>query len=140
MFVNKDRAERAIKNAEREFRNAVTSMVEGDYAGALKYFQECMEYSVKTVLIAYGIDYPKVHEVGRFLYEVEEKYPRWFTKEIPTIADVADSLARGRPRFRYPYEYPTEELGAIVKEIHPKVEEALENCKRLIKQLFERAP
>jgi len=139
MSVNKDRAERAIKNAEREFRNAVMSVAEGDYAGALKYFQECMEYSVKTVLIAYGIDYPKVHEVGRFLYEVKEKYPRWFAKEVPAIAEVTDSLARGRPRFRYPYEYPAEELEAIGKEIHPKVKEALENCKRLIKQLFEKS-
>lgn len=136
MFVNKDRAERAIKNAEREFRNAVVSMAEGDHAGALKYFQECMEYSVKTVLIAYGMDYPKVHEVGRFLYEVREKYPRWFAKEVPAIAGVTDSLARGRPRFRYPYEYPAEEHEAIVKEIHPKVEKALESCKRLIKHLF----
>ncbi|MFQ6074566.1 MAG: HEPN domain-containing protein [Candidatus Bathyarchaeia archaeon] len=136
MSASRDRAERAINSAEREFRSAVMSLEDEDYAGALKYFQECMEYAVKAVLIAYGIDYPKIHAVGRFLYEIKEKYPRWFLKQIEAIADVTDSLARGRPKFRYPYEYPEEQYEIIVKEIYPKVKKALESCRRLIKQLF----
>ncbi|MDI6847545.1 MAG: HEPN domain-containing protein [Candidatus Bathyarchaeia archaeon] len=109
MAVNRDRAKKAISSAEREFRSALMSLESEDYAGALKYFQECMQYAVKAVLIAYGTDYPKIHAVGRFLYEIKEKYPKWFLKQIQAIADVTDSLARGRPKFRYPYEYPTEQ-------------------------------
>ena len=136
MSINKDRAEKAIRSAEREFRNAIMSLKEKDYAGALKYFQECTEYAVKAVLMAYGMDYPKVHEVGRFLHEIKDKYPKWFLKEIQAIADITDSLARGRPKFRYPYEYPTEEHEKLVKEIRPTVEKALETCRRFIEQLF----
>ena len=136
MTVNKDRAEKAIRSAEREFRSALTSLDDKDYAGALKYFQESTEYAVKAVLIAYGIDYPKVHAVGRFLHEIKEEYPKWFLKEIQAVADVTDSLARGRPKFRYPYEYPEEQYETIVKEIYPKAKKALESCRRLIKQLF----
>ena len=136
MAINKDRAEKAIKSAEREFRNAVTSLKDEDYAGALKYFQECTEYAVKAVLLAYGMDYPKIHAVGRFLYEIKEKYPKWFLKQIQAIADVTDSLARGRPKFRYPYEYPAEQFETTVREIHPKVKKALESCRKLVKHLF----
>lgn len=136
MAVNKDRAEKALKSAEREFRNAVTSLEDKDYAGALKYFQECTEYAVKAVLIAHGVDYPKIHAVGRFLYEVKERYPQWFLKQIQAVADVTDSLARGRPKFRYPYEHPLELYETTVKEIYPKVESALESCRKLLKQLF----
>ncbi|MBS7628178.1 HEPN domain-containing protein [Candidatus Bathyarchaeota archaeon] len=136
MAINKDRAEGAIKSAEREFRNAVRSLEDKDSVGSLKYLQECMEYAVKAVLIAYGMDYPKIHAVGRFLYEIREKCPPWFLKEIQAIAEVTDSLARGRPKFRYPYEYPPEQHEATVKEILPRVEKALENCQKLIKQLF----
>lgn len=136
MSTNKDRAEKAIRSAEREFRNALRSLEEVDYAGALKYFQECSEYAVKAVLIAYGMDYPKVHTVGRFLSEIKEKYPQWFLKQTPAIADVTDSLARGRPKFRYPYEHPTEQFEKTAREIHPLVENALESCRKLIKQLF----
>ena len=136
MSVNKDRAEKAIESAEREFRSAVACLKERDYVGSLKYLQECMEYAVKAVLIAYGIDYPKIHAVGRFLYEIREKYPQWFLEQIQAIAEVTDNLARGRPKFRYPYEHPPEQYETTVREILPKAEKALQSCRRLITQLF----
>ncbi|MFB0523241.1 MAG: HEPN domain-containing protein, partial [Candidatus Bathyarchaeia archaeon] len=86
---------KVIKGAEREFKNAASCLESEDHSGSLKYLQECMEYAVKAVLIAYGIDYPKIHAVGRFLFEIEEKCPEWFLKQIPSIAEVTDSLARG---------------------------------------------
>lgn len=136
MAVNKERAERAINAAEREFRNAAASMGDGDYVGSLKYLQECMEYAVKAVLIAHGVDYPKIHEVGRFLREIEHKYPQWFVERTDEIAEVTDDLARNRPRFRYPYEYPAGQYEMMAKEILPKVKKALESCRKLIEQLF----
>jgi len=136
MAVNKDRAEKALKSAEREFRSAVACLEDEDNVGSLKYLQECMEYAVKAVLIAYGVDYPKIHAVGRFLYEIREKYPPWFLKKIQAIAEVTDDLARGRPRFRYPYEHPPEQYEATARETLPKVKKALESCRKLIKQLF----
>lgn len=136
MATNRERAERAIKSAEREFRNAAGCLEDEDYAGSLKYLQESMEYAVKAVLMAYGMDYPKIHAVGRFLHEIEEKYPQWFRRRIPTIAEVTDSLARGRPRFRYPYEHPPKQFDAVAKEIFPEAEKALESCRKLIGQLF----
>jgi len=135
MGMNRERAERAISNARREFENAVKSLEEGDYAGSLKYLQESMEYAVKAVLIAYGVDYPKIQAVGRILYELEEKYPPWFLEEIEAIAEVTDNLARGRPRFRDPYEYPLEQYEAAARETFPKAKKALESCQKL-KELF----
>jgi len=136
MAVNRDRAQEAIKSAEREFRSAVTCSEEKDYVGSLKYLQECMEYAVKAVLIAYGIDYPKIHAVGRFLYEIRERYPQWFLKQMQAVAEVTDNLARGRSRFRYPYEHPPEQYETMAREILPKVKKALESCRKLIRQLF----
>ena len=136
MSTNKERSEKAIKSAEREFKNAVSCLESEDHSGSLKYLQECLEYAVKAVLIAYGIDYPKIHEVGRFLYEIAEKYPEWFLKQIPNIAEVTDSLARGRPKFRYPYEHPLEDFKTAAEEILPKAEKALESCRKLIRELF----
>jgi HEPN domain-containing protein len=136
MAVNKERAGKALRSAEREFRSAVACLEVKDSVGSLKYLQECMEYAVKAVLMAYGVDYPKIHAVGRFLYEIKEKYPRWFLEQVQSIAEVADDLARGRSRFRYPYEYPPEQDETTAREVLPKVEKALENCRKLIEQLF----
>lgn len=89
----------------------------------MKYLQECVEYAVKAVLIAYGLDYPKAHAVGRFLYEVKNKYPKWFLEQLDVIAEITDDLARGRPRFRYPFEYPPQEYENVAKEAFPQGEE-----------------
>jgi len=136
MAVNKGRAQEAIKSAEREFRNAARCLKDRDYVGSLKYLQECMEYAAKAVLIAYGVDYPKIHAVGRFLYEIRDKYPDWFLKQMQAVAEITDGLARGRPRFRYPYEHPPEQYETMAKEMLPKVKKPLESCRKLIKQLF----
>lgn len=131
-------AERTIRIAEREFRNAVTCREDGDHVGVLKYIQECMEYAVKAVLIAYGMDYPKIHAVGRFLLELKEKYPSWFLLRAPSIAELTDTLSRGRSRFRYPYEYPQEQYRDEAQQTLPEVKDALESCQRLIKEIFDR--
>ncbi|MBO3808997.1 MAG: HEPN domain-containing protein [Candidatus Brockarchaeota archaeon] len=137
MSSTRDRAKEAIRSAEREFRNAAECLREEDYAGALKYLQECAEYAVKAVLIAYGLDYPKAHAVGRFLYEIpKDKYPKWFLERLDAVAEITDDLARGRPRFRYPYEYPPQEYENVARESFPKVRKSLEDCRRLVTEFF----
>ncbi len=64
--------EKEINSAGREFGSAVGCLEDSDYASSLKYLQECMD-AVEAVLMAYGIDYPEIHAVGHFLYEIEEK-------------------------------------------------------------------
>lgn len=136
MIVNKERSLRAIEVAEREFKEALGRARDGDHAGALKRFQECVEYAAKAVLIAYGIDYPKVHDVGRFLPMIKKKYPNWFAAKVEEIAKITDDLARERPRYRYPYEFPTEDYERVTREIRPIVERALEGYRKLIEELF----
>ena len=136
MSINKLRAERAIRSAKRELMNGLKSFDEGDYTGALKYLQECSEYAVKAILIAYAVDYPRIHGVGRFLIENRGRFPEWFGSKIDVISEVVDTLARNRPRFRYPYEYPPEEHKAFAEGIRLKVKELFTNCDRLIDELF----
>jgi len=136
MEVNRTRAFRAIRDAERELNNSLRSLGEEDYSGALKYLQECSEYAVKAALIAYGLDY-QVHGVGRFLVENRKMFPAWFKSRVETMGETADMLAKDRPRFRYPYEYESEDLKIFAEKIRPAVEELFQNCKRLVEELFK---
>lgn len=134
--MNEARARKAIHDAEREFGNGLRSLNEGDYPGALKYLQEGCEYAVKATLIACGLDYPKIHGVGRLLVENKGRFPKWFGTKVGEMGEVVDALARGRPKFRYPYEYPQEEHKALAEEMRSRVERVLNDCKKLIDQLF----
>lgn len=134
--MNEARARKAIHDAEREFGNGLRSLNEDDYTGALKYFQESCEYAAKAALIAYGLDYPRIHGVGRFLVENKGRFPKWFGAKVGEMSEVVDGLARGRPKFLYPYEYPQEEHEALAKDMRGRVERVLSDCKKLIDQLF----
>ena len=136
MDLNRARAERAIGDAERELRNGLRSLEERDHTGALKYLQECSEYAAKAVLIAYGIDYPKVYGVGRHLKEYRARFPGWFETKADSIGEFVDALARNRPMFRYHYEYPKGEHKALAEEMRSRVNEIFKDCKRLTDELF----
>ncbi len=135
MAVNADRARGAIRSAERELGSASKSLEDEDWVGALKYLQESMEYAAKAVLIAYGVDYPKVHSVGRFLLEMKGKYPSWFAEQVGSISELVDSLARERPMLRYPYEFVLGEYDALAGELLPKGMKALAKCSRLVEDV-----
>jgi len=55
---------------------------------------------------------------------------------LDVIAEITDDLARGRPRFRCPFEYPPQEFENVAKESFPKVEKSLEYCRRLVAEFF----
>lgn len=115
-------------------RNAEICLKDGDYAGALKYSQEASEYAVKAVLIAYGLDYPKVHAVGSLILDLA--LPDWFEKEAKSIAETADWLAGNRAKFRYSYEYPPEDFELQARELVPAVRRSFDLCKKLVEELF----
>lgn len=136
MIVNRERALRAVEAAKREFEEGLMRARGGDQAGALKHFQEATEYAAKAVLVAYGVDYPRIHDVGRFLLTIRDRYPAWFSERADEIARITDDLARGRVRYRYPYEFPPEDYEAMAREAGPLVERALKSCQRLLGELF----
>jgi|GEM_PF-6684797 predicted transcriptional regulator len=63
-------------------------------------------------------------------------FPEWFKSRVETMGEVADMLARSRPRFRYPYEYESEDHKVFAEKIRPAMEELFQNCKVLIEELF----
>lgn len=136
MSVVRERARRAVSNATRELRNGEESLAEGDYTGALKYFQEAGEYAAKAVLLALTADYPKVHQVGRFLLEHKGRLPRWFIVGLDKYAEAVDELGRGRLRFRYPYEHLPEAHEELAKRMAPVVKEFIDKVERLISKGF----
>jgi HEPN domain-containing protein len=137
MIVNKERAEKVLEMALREFKDAVRSFEGKDYVDTLKHLQESSEYLVKAILATYGIDYPKVHKVGFCLLQIKEKLPNWFVKKCEELVDIADELADDRPKFRYPYEYPPEDYKIRAKVAFQRVEKACKNCEELIRKLFK---
>ncbi|MEM4807540.1 MAG: HEPN domain-containing protein, partial [Nitrososphaerota archaeon] len=71
-----------LRQAEARLKDAKDALAEGNYPYAVRLSQECVELSLKAVLKAVGIDYPKVHDVSDILLDIKERFPEWFKAEI----------------------------------------------------------
>lgn len=113
-----------LKRARSRLTDAESAVKRGDYPEAVRYSQEAVELSLKAVLRIYGIEYPKVHDVGDILYINMEIYPEWFKGELDNIRRISRELALKRA----PAMYGLEVSGKGPSELFGK-DDALEALK-----------
>ncbi|MCX7942262.1 MAG: HEPN domain-containing protein [Dictyoglomaceae bacterium] len=71
-------------------------MEEKDYADVIRESQEIVELILKGLLLYYGIEAPKVHDVGIILEKNEDIFPEFLKEKIPSIAKVSRELRKDR--------------------------------------------
>lgn len=93
-----ERAGRWLQGAERAFEDR-------RWDDVVYCAQMCVEQAVKAVLLRYGIDYPKAHDVSDVLLPFAEKtdMPAWFRRRVRRIAEVMAELAGKRGIAAYGY-------------------------------------
>jgi HEPN domain-containing protein len=58
--------------------------------------QECVELSLKAVLKAVGIEYPKIHDVSDILIDFVDRFPEWFRAELEFLRESSKILVKKR--------------------------------------------
>ncbi|MBS7623096.1 HEPN domain-containing protein [Candidatus Bathyarchaeota archaeon] len=103
--------------------------------------QMAVEHFVKSVLIAFGIDFPRVHDVSDILEDVGRRsdVPAWFREMVPEIAKVMSELAELRGIAGYGFEEGVDcsYFRDYAPEALKKARMTLEACLKLIKELFK---
>ena len=82
-----------LKRAEVRVRIAAGAAASKDFPDAVRFSQEAVELSLKAALRAFGVEYPKEHDVGGVLRIVGDRYPKWFQEKIDELAEVSADLA-----------------------------------------------
>lgn len=85
-----------LRQAQARLEDAFEALADGNYPYAVRLSQECVELSLKAVLKAVGVDYPKVHDVSDVLVEVKERFPEWFRAELEFLRRSSKVLAKKR--------------------------------------------
>lgn len=85
-----------LRQAEARLKDAKDALAEGNYPYAVRLSQECVELSLKAILKAVGIDYPKVHDVSDILLDIKERFPEWFKAEIEFLRESSKILTKKR--------------------------------------------
>jgi HEPN domain-containing protein len=129
-----------LRQATARLEDAKKACSGANYPYAVRLSQECVELSLKAVLKAVGIEYPKVHDVSDVLSEVRERFPDWFKAEIEYLCESSRILFRKRGPSLYGGEEaflsPDEVIDSNdADDAIKRAERTFTLCERLLAQL-----
>lgn len=129
-----------LRQATARLEDAQKACSGGNYPYAVRLSQECVELSLKAVLKAVGIEYPKVHDVSDVLLEVKERFPNWFRAEIEYLCESSRILFRKREPSLYGGEEaflsPDEVINSNdAEDATKRAEKTCKLCEKLLTQL-----
>jgi len=134
-----------LRQAEARLKDACGARDDGNHPYAVRLSQGCVELSLKGVLRAVGIEYPKVHEVSDVFLRIPERFPDWFIREIEFIRESSKLLFRKRE----PSLYGDETLHLSPDEVMDegdaadavsRAEMVFELCNRFLMDMAEHTP
>lgn len=100
-------AEDYLKRAERCLGEAENAFQENDYPMAIRRSQECVELSIKGILRAVSIEFPREHDVSEVLISAPwEKIgsPTWFVDQVGEMARIMQEITPKRGPAMYGFE------------------------------------
>lgn len=92
--LNLDRAGMILEEADRYGRKGAWSL-------AVRRCQEAVELALKGSLWWAGLEIPRVHDVGVFLRQHNDRFPIEFAQKIPHLASISRALRAERERSFY---------------------------------------
>ncbi|MCX8183034.1 MAG: HEPN domain-containing protein [Crenarchaeota archaeon] len=133
-------AQSYLKQAGARLSDAEDACREGNHPYAVRLSQECVELSLKAVLKAVGIEYPKVHDVSSILLSVEQRFPEWFREELQYLSESSKILVKKREASFYGGEEtflsPDEVIGEEdARDAVDRAMKAFSLCKKLVEEL-----
>jgi HEPN domain-containing protein len=132
-----------LRQAEARLKDAREALQEGNYPYAVRLSQECVEMSLKAVLKAVGIEYPKIHDVSEILVDVRDRFPEWFKAELEFLRESSKTLTKKREISLYGGEEaflsPEEVISRRdAEDATQRAGKTHELCKRLIDSIESR--
>ena len=85
-----------LRQAKARLDDAVDALRDGNHPYVVRLSQECVELSLKAVLKAVGIEYPKVHDVSDIFPEIGDRFPDWFQTEVNFLRESSRLLFKKR--------------------------------------------
>lgn len=96
-MTNESRKDFLLDQAQEEYRDMKTAFARGKWNRCIRKAQECVELSVKAVLKFINVEFPKEHDIGKYMVEVFERKGFALGKEDGVrLSRISSSLAEKR--------------------------------------------
>ncbi len=133
-------AQSFLRQSKARLEDALDAEEDKNYAYAVRLSQECVEISLKAVLNAVGIEYPKIHEISDIFPKITNRFPDWFRDEIDFLRESSKLLFKKREPSLYGDEdtlLPPDEIMSKedATDATERAKKVFSLCQRLVDEL-----
>lgn len=134
-------AKLGLDRARRWLRSAEMALADKRYDDVVYSSQMSAEMAAKAVLLAFGCDYPKEHDVSGALLELRDRedVPGWFKDKVETLSSYVAILAEKRGLAGYGFEEGVDVgyFKGFAREAIQMARDVLAACEGLLGRLRE---
>jgi len=101
---NYETANEALKRARRWYQGSIRALEDQRWDDVVYSYEMAVEQALKAILILYGIEYPKKHDISNIYLSLKnKKVPEFFSKNIDNHAKILNILVKKRGPAAYGY-------------------------------------
>lgn len=132
---NYETANEALKRARRWYQGSIRALEDQRWDDVVYSYEMAVEQALKAILILYGIEYPKKHDISNIYLSLKnKKVPEFFSKNIDNHAKILNILVkkRGPAAYGYVEGINKNEFMEDAKNLKQDVENILNECEQLL--------
>lgn len=132
---NYETTNEALKRARRWYQGSIRALEDERWDDVVYSYEMAVEQALKAILILYGIEYPKKHDISNIYLSLKnKKVPELFSKNIDNHAKILNILVkkRGPAAYGYVEGINKNEFMKDAKNLKQDVENILNECEQLL--------
>jgi len=132
---NYETANEALKRARRWYQGSIRALEDQRWDDVVYSYEMAVEQALKAILILYGIEYPKKHDISNIYLSLKnKKVPEFFSKNIDNHAKILNILVKkkGPAAYGYVEGINKNEFMKDAKNLKQDVENILNECEQLL--------
>jgi HEPN domain-containing protein len=134
---NSETTKKALERARRWYQGAIRAFEDQRWDDVIYSYEMAVEQALKAILILYGIEYPKKHDISIIYLSLKSKnLPEYFSKNIDNHAKILNLLVKKRGPAAYGYVEGLDKSQFMkdAKNLRKDVEDILIQCEQLLNE------
>jgi len=132
---NSETTKEALERARRWYQGAIRALEDQRWDDVIYSYEMAVEQALKAILILFGIEYPKKHDVSKIYLSLKKhSIPKWFLEKIDFQAHILEDLIKikGIAAYGYVKGITKDHFKDDAFKYKEPVKEIIDECKKLI--------
>jgi len=134
-------AQEGLKRGKQWQQNASRAFEDERWNDVVFSYEMAVEQSLKAVLILFGIEYPKIHNISKLYLSMNKmNVPEWFVNNMDFHAKTLKTLVilRNKAAYGYADGLTKEDFKIDAIEYQDSITKIINDCEKLIKEFSKK--